>query len=102
MGRNEAKALADEEIITVGELQALIANAPTCGQSLLNPALSKQMALAILRASLEHRNASETFKTWGYSPTRDREVRRSDHLIVSNILRECAPKGWRPAREATQ
>jgi hypothetical protein len=47
MNKRDAKALADEQIITADHLRQLVAASSRDGMSKVNPTLSKEMALKI-------------------------------------------------------
>lgn len=97
MNKRDAKALADEQIITADHLRQLVAASSRDGMSKVNPTLSKEMALKIFEGALSDYSGKEVIRTIGYLPSKGRDGRKSCHLMVTNVLRECAPAGWRPS-----
>jgi hypothetical protein len=94
MGRRAAQLRVDRGDLTPDALLALIAETPAAGASRVNPGLTKEQALGILRRAVEawkRRGRSLELRKprWSGRGT----VGSGWRTIAVNVLRECGPPG---------
>jgi len=90
MNKQKAKAEAENNTRTVGELLAIVDAADLTGMSKLNKGLTRVQAAQIFKGMLAGRSADEVPKGTRWDVSRNSMRMSGDGLGIQNLLREFA------------